>query len=68
MWGGGIWLPDAFYDAADELGMMIYHDQPFAQGNHAPHGTPVEDAEIRHQVRRNSHHPSIGVWDGCNEW
>lgn len=24
VWGGGMFLPDAWYDAADELGIMVY--------------------------------------------
>lgn len=67
MWGGGTFLPDGFYDACDEAGLLVYHDMTFAQGNHGPSGSPTEEAEIRHQVRRLSAHPSIAVWDGCNE-
>ena len=26
IWGGGIFLPDAFYDACDKIGIMNYHD------------------------------------------
>ena len=26
IWGGGIYQPQAFYDAADALGILIYHD------------------------------------------
>jgi len=26
MLGGGIFLPDAWYDACDEYGVMVYHD------------------------------------------
>ena len=29
--------------------------------------TSTQEAEIRHQVRRMAHHPSIVVWSGCNE-
>ena len=29
VWGGGMFLPDAFYDAADEFGIMIYHDMQY---------------------------------------
>jgi beta-galactosidase/beta-glucuronidase len=31
VWGGGMFLPDAWYDACDELGVMIYHDMQYAQ-------------------------------------
>ena len=30
VWGGGIFYPSAFYDAADEYGVMIYHDMQYA--------------------------------------
>jgi beta-mannosidase len=26
LWGGGIWQHTAFYEEADRLGLMIYHD------------------------------------------
>ena len=59
--------PDAWYDACDALGIMVYHDQMYAQQGHAPVANAVQDSEIRHQVRRLSHHPCIVMWDGCNE-
>ena len=33
-----------------------------------PHGEPVAEqaTELRQQIRRLSHHPSIVIWDGCN--
>ena len=67
VWGGGIWLPSAWYTACDELGILVYHDMQYAQNGHAPRATAVQEAELRHQIRRLSHHPSIVVWDGCNE-
>jgi beta-mannosidase len=67
VWGGGVFLPDAFYDACDELGILLYHDMQFAQEGHSPDVTPTEEAEFRHQVRRLSHHPSLALIDGCNE-
>ena len=67
VWGGGMFLPDPWYDACDELGVLVYHDMQFAQQGHAPANTTAQDAELRHSVRRLSSHPSIVVWDGCNE-
>lgn len=62
-----MFLPNAWYDACDELGIMVYHDMQYAQGGHSPKNDAVQDAELRHQIRRLSAHPSIVLWDGCNE-
>jgi len=67
IWGGGIFMPDEFYDTCDELGLIVFHDMMYAQLGHAPAKTVVQDTELRHQVRRLSSHPSIVIWDGCNE-
>jgi hypothetical protein len=67
LWGGGIFQHDAWYDACDDFGILIYHDAMYAQGNHAPAATPMQTAELLYQVRRLAEHPSIVVWDGCNE-
>lgn len=32
-----------------------------------PQPDTMQSNEIRYQIRRLSHHPSIVVWDGCNE-
>ena len=66
-WGGGMFLPDAWYDECDKRGIMVYHDMQYAQHGHSPAETPVEEAELRYQIRRLSSHPSIVMWDGCNE-
>jgi beta-mannosidase len=69
VWGGGIYQSPAFYDACDALGLLVLHDIQYAQNGHSPKdGSPSHKAEIQHQVRRLSHHPSIAVIDGCNEW
>ena len=67
IWGGGTFLPDAFYDAADTAGVMIYHDTMYAQQGHSPQVSETNAAELRHQVRRLSPHPSLMIWDACNE-
>ena len=63
--GGGIWEPDVFFDACDEFGVILYTDQQFTWG--AIGGTEQEAAELKYQLKRNSHHPSIALWDACNE-
>ena len=67
VWGGGIFFYDIWYDTADELGLLVYHDMAYAQQGHSPLNTSTQEAEIRHQLRRLSHHPSIVIWDSCNE-
>ena len=62
-----MFLPDVFYDACDQLGLLVYHDMQYAQEGHSPVAGKQQDAELRYQVRRLSTHPSIAVWDGCNE-
>jgi beta-mannosidase len=68
VWGGGIFQPPSFYDTCDALGIMVYHDMQYAQDGHSPlDGSKAQAAEFRHQVRRLAAHPSIVVFDGCNE-
>ena len=67
LWGGGIFPPRAFYEACDRYGVVLYHDVMYAQGGHSPKETATQAEELRHQVRRVSHHPSVAIWDGCNE-
>lgn len=69
VWGGGIYEFDMFYEIADELGIMLWHDFMFACAMY-----PTDDEflasvseEVRHQVRRMKHHPSIIVLSGNNE-
>lgn len=51
----------------DCLLLQVYHDMQYAQGGHSPKNDDVQDAELRHQIRRLSSHASIVLWDGCNE-
>ena len=67
VWGGGQFLPRAFYEACDELGTLVYHDMQYAQQGHSPVANTVQDLELRYQIRRLASHPSIAIWDGCNE-
>ena len=37
------------------------HDMQYAQHGHSPQNNPVEEAELRYQIRRLSAHPSIAM-------
>ncbi len=69
VWGGGIYETDAFYDICDELGMLVWQDFLFACAAYAEE-EPLRSqviAEARHNVARLSSHPSLVLWNGCNE-
>lgn len=38
-----------------------------AQNGHGPAVTATQEAELRYQTRRLSNHPSVILFDGCNE-
>jgi hypothetical protein len=68
IWGGGMIPPKDFYDACDEEGILLYHDMMFVdEEGHRPIQTLTVEQEIRHVVRELAVHPSIIVWNGCNE-
>ena len=69
VWGGGIYEDEAFYEACDELGLMVWQDFPFACAAY-PEDEPLRgevDAEARENVARLSPHPSLVLWNGNNE-
>lgn len=69
-WGGGYYESEAFFDLADELGLMIWQDFMFG-GGMQPAYDPAFRAnvvvEAREQVQRLRHHPSLVLWCGNNE-
>ncbi|MFM7051028.1 MAG: glycosyl hydrolase 2 galactose-binding domain-containing protein, partial [Planctomycetota bacterium] len=69
VWGGGIYLPDAFHDACDEMGILVWQDFMFACATY-PEDEPFASLvarEAAHQVQRLSAHPSLALWCGGNE-
>ncbi|WP_445682377.1 beta-mannosidase [Radicibacter daui] len=69
VWGGGQFEPDWFYEACDELGLMIWHDFMFSCMHYPADRAFLQEvrAEAEYQVRRLAHHPSIALWCGDNE-
>lgn len=69
VWGGGRYESEEFYRAADELGLLVWQDFPFACAAY-PEESPIVDevvAEVREQVVRLAPHPSLVLWNGNNE-
>ncbi|MGE8280335.1 MAG: beta-mannosidase [Stenotrophomonas sp.] len=69
-WGGGYYEDDAFYDIADELGLLVWQDFMFGGGMQPGYDSAFRAnvvAEARDNIRRLRHHPSIVLWCGNNE-
>jgi beta-mannosidase len=68
VWGGGLYESDAFYEACDELGLLVWQDMAFACAAYPEH---LLVDEVRHEVHDNvvrlHHHPSLALWNGNNE-
>ncbi|RSL48472.1 hypothetical protein CEP54_012913 [Fusarium duplospermum] len=69
VWGGGIYEEDAFYDACDELGILVWQDFMFACGNYPvwPEFIDSIRQEAKQNVQRLRHHPSVVIYAGNNE-
>ncbi|WP_093534503.1 glycoside hydrolase family 2 TIM barrel-domain containing protein [Stenotrophomonas rhizophila] len=69
-WGGGYYEDDAFFDIADELGLLVWQDFMFGGGmqpGYDPAFRANVVAEARDNVRRLRGHPSVVLWCGNNE-
>jgi beta-mannosidase len=69
VWGGGIYETEAFYDACDEAGLLVWQDFLFACAAYEDDGplTVEVEAEARDNVARLMPHPSLVLWNGNNE-
>ncbi len=69
IWGGGYYADDAFLDACDELGLIVWHDFMFA----CCAVRLTEDfeenvkAEFIDNIKRIRSHACLGLWCGNNE-
>lgn len=71
VWGGGYYPDDAFYDACDENGILIWQDLMFACNvyrlDEAGEFERNIVAETQDNVRRLRHHACLALWCGNNE-
>lgn len=69
VWGGGVVESDDFYDACDEMGILVWQDFSFACAAY-----PEDDVqaarvtrEVEDAVERVGYRTSLALWCGCNE-
>lgn len=69
IWGGGIYESDTFYEACDELGILVWQDFMFACASYPtyPDFLSSVETEARQVIRRLRNHPSLIIWCGNNE-
>ena len=69
VWGGGYYPEDWFYDACDELGLIVWQDFMYACASYELDDDFEENIirETIDNVRRIRHHACLGLWCGNNE-
>ena len=69
VWGGGAYPPDAFFEACDEAGVLVWQEFMAACALY-PRDAPflaLCAKETRHQAARAGAHASLAIWGGNNE-
>jgi beta-mannosidase len=69
VWGGGIYETEDFFDACDELGLLVWHDYAFACGDFPIHDEFLESVnkEVKAQTLRLRGRTSLALLCGGNE-
>ena len=69
IWGGGYYPDDAFYDACDKYGIMVWQDFMFACAMYPgdPEFLTNVQEEVEYQIPRIASHPSLTIFNGNNE-
>lgn len=69
VWGGGIYESEDFFDACDEMGILVWHDYAFACGDYPIHKEYLENVkkEVEAQTKRLRNRASLALFCGGNE-
>ncbi|MGQ3053032.1 MAG: glycosyl hydrolase 2 galactose-binding domain-containing protein [Roseateles sp.] len=69
VWGGGVYEHEAFYEACDEQGILVWQDFMFACGVYPANAAFLASvrAEAQAAVKRLRHHACLALWCGNNE-
>ncbi len=69
-WGGGIYEPEAFWNACDRMGILITQDFLLACAQYPEHDAAFMESlrrEFAAAIRMLRNHPSLALWCGDNE-
>jgi beta-mannosidase len=69
VWGGGLYVDDAFYKYCDLNGILVWQDFMFACAMYPGDTVFLNNVkqEAEQQVKRLRNHPSLALWCGNNE-
>lgn len=73
VWGGAVLERQDFYEACDEMGLLVWQEFPLSSSaidNSPPYDEPTIEtmAKVaRSYIARRQHHPSLIIWCGGNE-
>ncbi len=69
VWGGGYYPDEAFFDACDELGIMVWQDFMFACAMYPGDSAFLNNVqkELNYQIPRMASHPCLTLFNGNNE-
>ncbi len=69
VWGGGLYELEPFYDACDELGILVWQDFPYGCSYYpdGPEAQAVAAREAEHHIRRLRDRACLALWCGNNE-
>ena len=67
LWAGGIAESDEFYNACDELGLLVWNEFWITGDTRFPADTALYFRNVRSTVKRIRSHPSVAYYVGTNE-
>ena len=69
IWGGGYYPDEAFFNACDSLGIMVWQDFMFACAMYPGDSAFLANvaSELDYQIPRIASHPSLTLFNGNNE-
>lgn len=69
VWGGGYYPDEVFFNACDELGIMVWQDLMFACAMYPGDSAFLANVkgEFEYQIPRIASHPSLVLFNGNNE-